>query len=707
MADQAPEGAAAPVGVMLGSVAAVAVGLWYVVLMDLGVHWFDSAELAAASYTLGVSHPPGLPIYHSLSRMVTLIPVGDIGFRCTLVSAMSGALAVGLLFVFAHRYGGWMAVPGAALLAGSFTMVSQAIRTEVYALLAALLIAMVALVAAWARSPAGGRPRLAGLLGVVFGLAASLHHVSAVAVALPLLVWCATRGWRDGSAGESLVPGIVGFVVGLATVLYLPARAISGAALNWGDPSTIGRLIGHLAALQYTGVSSGLTADVLFDRLGAFGRSLFADLGWGGLLLVLVGLVAALRNRLATAVAGGVCLLSALLLYNSWISRIGPSGTYTNLDARGYLLSVVALGGALVALGLFGARGALLPEPGEGEGRRSWFRSGLLLLMSLLALAAILPTFRSSHGRAFARGNRAVALWTEALHRSAAQGGLVAATGDMAFFGLLYARLVEHARPDLDVIQLSWLRSPAGRAALRSLPESQRLPVGLLVEGRSWPERRSLLLGTLPSTRPVYVDKVRVLGRGEGVAVVGLLYQVLPGERALKPAGSADPLLSLLEGESRLPYWSRDRSSRTSVGSRVYNRGNFHLRAGALPAAARDFRMAVALWPRLSPGWHNLGLALLAMGRPKSGVEPLRNAVRLAPLNPRPLCDLALALAGSGRRREARRLLIAALRLFPGNPRLVRILGGLGVGGASGRPRPQPSSRPASRLRGAGGSSTR
>ena len=58
----------------------------------------DGGDLIAAAWTLGVPHPPGYPTYTLLAWLATRLPVGTIAYRVNLFSALSAALAVGLLF---------------------------------------------------------------------------------------------------------------------------------------------------------------------------------------------------------------------------------------------------------------------------------------------------------------------------------------------------------------------------------------------------------------------------------------------------------------------------------------------------------------------------------------------------------------------------------------------------------------------------------
>ena len=59
----------------------------------------DSAEFQTLAVTLGMTHPTGYPVYLLLGKLFTLLPVGTIPARVNLLSAVCGALALGLLYL--------------------------------------------------------------------------------------------------------------------------------------------------------------------------------------------------------------------------------------------------------------------------------------------------------------------------------------------------------------------------------------------------------------------------------------------------------------------------------------------------------------------------------------------------------------------------------------------------------------------------------
>ena len=58
----------------------------------------DAGEFAAAAATWGVPHAPGYPAWTVLAKALgTALPSGDWAYRCNLLSALCGALALAIL----------------------------------------------------------------------------------------------------------------------------------------------------------------------------------------------------------------------------------------------------------------------------------------------------------------------------------------------------------------------------------------------------------------------------------------------------------------------------------------------------------------------------------------------------------------------------------------------------------------------------------
>ena len=145
--------------------ALIAVGVWLAALIVYArtlaptLSLWDCGEFIAASYILGIPHPPGTPTYIMLGRIATLIPTfTDICARVNFLSAFCSSLAAMFSYLFGVRilrywftdkpscysriltYGG--AASGALFLAFSRTQWGNSIEAEVYGMSMLLVFAI-------------------------------------------------------------------------------------------------------------------------------------------------------------------------------------------------------------------------------------------------------------------------------------------------------------------------------------------------------------------------------------------------------------------------------------------------------------------------------------------------------------------------------------------------------------------------------------
>lgn len=75
----------------------------YVFTLSPTVNFIDSGELVTAGATAGIAHPPGYPLYTLLIIIGGALPFGDRAVGVNLISALAGALAVGLFYALVYE----------------------------------------------------------------------------------------------------------------------------------------------------------------------------------------------------------------------------------------------------------------------------------------------------------------------------------------------------------------------------------------------------------------------------------------------------------------------------------------------------------------------------------------------------------------------------------------------------------------------------
>ncbi len=200
----------------------------------------DSFEFQVVSYTLGIAHPTGYPLYLLLGKLFTFIPIGSVAYRVNLLSAVGAVGAVVLIYLIAHHItkAQFAALVAALTFAVSPIFWSQAVVAEVYTLNALLVAGLLY----WTLLPDEHRfGKLEfGFLLMGFGLA---HHRTIILLA-PLLIWKFANAQIGKSANQqigNLGKSLVCLTAPLLFYLYIPIRwaQTHDAALTWARFSAI------------------------------------------------------------------------------------------------------------------------------------------------------------------------------------------------------------------------------------------------------------------------------------------------------------------------------------------------------------------------------------------------------------------------------------------------------------------------------------
>lgn len=204
----------------------------YLLTLAPTVQGFDSAELTVGAYSLGFVHAPGYPLFMLLGHSFSRLPLGDVGLRLNLMSAVFAGLTVLVLMRLVEQDSDHplVTVSVVGMCATSPIVWSQAVRAEVYTL---HLFLMVSVLALWRRARRSNRPAWHLATFVVLGLAIGNHLTALIlwGALLVCLIWETPRVRWLAVVGTGL-----GVLTGSLLYLYFPLRSAANPAIDYIRP---------------------------------------------------------------------------------------------------------------------------------------------------------------------------------------------------------------------------------------------------------------------------------------------------------------------------------------------------------------------------------------------------------------------------------------------------------------------------------------
>ncbi len=258
----------------------------YVPTMAPTVSFWDAGEFIAASFSLGIPHPPGTPLYILVGKFFSLLPITFPGVetvtqRINFMSVFASALAVGVMFIIIVRlikpwfeeYGLFerlithsAALAGSLIGAFSFSYWNNAVEAEVYAIAMLIMTTTVWLSFQW-HDHYGEHGNNNRLLLIIYALALGVgNHLLCFLVSPGIFLLVMFKDWR--TAADLVLTALVVFLlanlglfaVGLShevypIVLIIMALLATGGLIwfMWPHPNL--KFIFAGAALFMLGVS--------------------------------------------------------------------------------------------------------------------------------------------------------------------------------------------------------------------------------------------------------------------------------------------------------------------------------------------------------------------------------------------------------------------------------------------------------------------
>jgi Flp pilus assembly protein TadD len=589
----------------------------------------DSGDLITASYTLGVAHPTGYPLYMIAGRLFSLIPVGSIAYRYNLMSALFCALTA-VLTSMSVRLLTNSPLAGAGsglLLAFSQVMWDQATAAEVYGIHGFFTALILWLTLRWRNTRKG---RDLAYVAVAYGLSLT-NHITML-IYIPAFAYILEEGNVKVLKKIDLKKTAVSLLAPLLLYLYIPLRAAGDPAYNWGNPGSLGRFLGHTTGYIHrrTYVLT-LTGRQVFERFFGILYHIFRQFSLPG-ALVLLGLYGHGGKEKAFIRFTGL-MAAADIVYALFLNDV-------SLDITPFSIPTIVVLAAWSGFGFMDAFKWL-----------RWFSKEkrlhevfVLVSCLFLVIAHYNISDRSRNLLAYDYGMNML--------KTADADAVIFAEGDNAVLPLSYLLLVEKVRPDVTLYERSGLISH----------NLYGLDFTRLEEAEHNARQREVEMAFVEGGRPIYYTlKPDIEFPGCGFVQTGLLFNVVcAGERlADKDYWSLYDMRQVWNTTIHLDEMSQDIKATyyLRLASHYYSRDRY-----------RSFELLKAasiVTPDNVDIWFDLGNILLGQREYREAVKVFKKALQLDPEDERVHNNLGYAYALLGDEEAAGRQYLNALELNP------------------------------------------
>ncbi len=422
---------------LLAAISGVVVWILYLGRAAPTTYLLDSSELVDATWSLGISHPPGHPAFHLLSYLAGLVPLGPYPWRIHLFAATCTALAVAMLPLIADRLAS-VTTRFALLTVGSFTLLVgastalllQSIRGEVYSLHFLVAIATIWLMVSVEQLGL----RALTLCALVLGVGLLNHHYLTFFLFPGVLAWLflARFGLR-----AKLWAAATSLAIGLSLVCGYAALVARGAARphgSWAWPDSLQNLYWVVSAQAFQKTAAKVVTVDFTTGVTKVTLLFMEQVGPLGLLLGAIGLI----GLAATKPRFGVPL-SVIVVFNLATQFIFDFDPW-NPDVLGYFMVSVA------ALGL--GAGWLLQWLAEGAAHSNIVRLTAYGLLPLTTLFWGIAETADGRTRDLAE-YRESEIFRDAVFRNAPPDALWVTAYFETAFQTWYAQGPEDQRPDV------------------------------------------------------------------------------------------------------------------------------------------------------------------------------------------------------------------------------------------------------------------
>ncbi|MBU1262370.1 DUF2723 domain-containing protein [bacterium] len=685
----------------------VSFGVYLATLMPT-VGLYDAGDMTAASWVLGIPHPPGYPLYCLVGKFwMTFIPIGNLAYRLNMFSAFCASLAVMTTYFITLKLTSsqsaihdWkFAIPpvvASLCLAFSYTFWQQATFAGQYLPNITFALLLIFLLLKWAEARSNKSktqsPDYPNIYLYLFSFITGLslaHHRQILFLMPGSFFFILIVSWKYRAKGErlkikskksllstlnsklltllklpytlhlkpsTLLVMMLLFILPLSLYIYLPISASSNPPINWGDPKTLSRFLEMIAGERYSFLFTDLSWKEVVLKAATQTYSLFlSQFGAYPLLFGLAGLVVmATRNG-----------LSFFLLAITFLTDILISVHYGHPSIELYYMIPFAIGSLWIGLGAWGIIRVLA-------------KAKLQFLSLFFLILPLLPAF--SNYKANDRSRYYFEYdYTLNILRPLRERAVVILTGsDPHVFNTWYFHYAEKVREDVVLVEphnfhLEWyaecFKKRHPDVPFDLYPVKKAI---LSFDEVRWQRLEDLVKKNLPQ-RPIYIfPEANRLNEYEFVPE-GIFSRIvnkeIPPEELLDILNENRMGLIKHRGifEKITPIDSCAQVSIVNHSVSYFNRGRLYFNLGKWANAESEIKEALKINPPYLQAHYLLACIYRGTERIDEAIREYREILKLDPKHIEALNDLGYIYYTQGRLEEANRQFKTVLEIDPNN----------------------------------------
>jgi len=263
----------------------------------------DSPETTASAYTLGISHPPGYPLFTMAAKIFSLLPIGSPAFRVNLFSIFLAMLVLFLSYFLIKKNNRLVLgyenkiinFLGVFIPAFSYILWNQAIEAKggIYML---NLLFFAALIYSGIELLRGYSLKHFYLVSFIYGLSLANHWPSII-ILLPVFGYLFFRH-RGKMSRKNTMTALLLLLAGLSPYIYLPVRGGSEGIFAFAArPDTWENFWGTVLKTVNSNPQPPPSFQLYRDQVSEFLKLFFTDFSFLWVLIFFGGYAVWKKNR--------------------------------------------------------------------------------------------------------------------------------------------------------------------------------------------------------------------------------------------------------------------------------------------------------------------------------------------------------------------------------------------------------------------------